>query len=150
MLNREKPQFRQTSSLGNNQKPGLSKFASPGKWASISAVNSACLTDWHERHVIKHPRSINFTGAGTHTQLLFAITYKRKKTSVCSKLHTLPKMPYPLLPGTKSNDRRLGGPTADAGLFVEDNTQKRSVHPQSAVIVNEAELSEFVHEKIHA
>src|SRR6266403_1640610 len=44
-VNREKPQSKQTTSFGNNKTPGLSKCLSPGKCTSMSAVNSACLTD---------------------------------------------------------------------------------------------------------
>jgi hypothetical protein len=38
---------------------------------------------------------------------------------------------------------------AAADLLVEDNTQKGSMHTQSVIIVNAAELPEFVHEEIH-
>jgi hypothetical protein len=33
-------------------------------------------------------------------------------------------------------------------LLVQDNTKKRAMHLQSTVVVNEAKLSEFVHEEI--
>ena len=35
-------------------------------------------------------------------------------------------------------------------LLVENNTEKRIMHSQSVVVVNESELPEFVHEEIHA
>jgi hypothetical protein len=47
-VNREKPQSKQTESFGNSQMPGLSKFFRPEEWMSISAENSAILTDLHD------------------------------------------------------------------------------------------------------
>ncbi len=38
---------------------------------------------------------------------------------------------------------------AESELIVQDNAKKRTMHVQSAVILNEAKLSEFVHEEIH-
>ena len=35
-------------------------------------------------------------------------------------------------------------------LIVQDNAQKLSVEVESAVVLDEAQLSEFVHEEIHA
>ena len=35
-------------------------------------------------------------------------------------------------------------------LFVQDNTKKRAIYLQPAVIVDEAKLSELVHEEIHS
>jgi len=35
-------------------------------------------------------------------------------------------------------------------LLVEDNAEKRAIHLQPAVVVDEAKLSEFVHEEIHS
>jgi hypothetical protein len=39
---------------------------------------------------------------------------------------------------------------AAAELLVEDNTQKGIMHTQFVVMVNKAELPEFVYEEIHA
>jgi NRPS condensation-like uncharacterized protein len=39
--------------------------------------------------------------------------------------------------------------TAAMQLIVQDNTKQRTIHLQSTVVLNEAELSEFVHEEIH-
>jgi len=37
-----------------------------------------------------------------------------------------------------------------ANLVVQDNTQKRGVNVESAVVLDESQFSEFVHEEIHA
>ena len=41
----------------------------------------------------------------------------------------------------------LGTPAPE--LIVQDDTEKGAMHLQSAVVVNEAKLSELVHEEIH-
>jgi hypothetical protein len=41
VVNREKPQSRETKSLGNTQTGGLSRFLRPGKWTRISVPNPA-------------------------------------------------------------------------------------------------------------
>jgi hypothetical protein len=41
VVNREKPQSKQTKSVGNNKTPGLSMFLRPWKWMFISLMNSA-------------------------------------------------------------------------------------------------------------
>ena len=38
----------------------------------------------------------------------------------------------------------------EVGLLVQHNAQERSVDLQAAVVFDEPELAEFVHEKIHA
>ena len=35
-------------------------------------------------------------------------------------------------------------------LVVQDNAEKRAIHLQPAVVVDQAQLSEFVHEEIHS
>jgi hypothetical protein len=34
-------------------------------------------------------------------------------------------------------------------LLVQDNAKKRAMHLQAAVVLDEAQLSEFVHEEVH-
>ena len=34
-------------------------------------------------------------------------------------------------------------------LVVQDNAEKRAMHLQAAVVLDEAQLSEFVHEEVH-
>jgi hypothetical protein len=41
VVNREKPQFKQTKTFGKTKTPGLSTLLRPLKWIIISAVNSA-------------------------------------------------------------------------------------------------------------
>ena len=40
--------------------------------------------------------------------------------------------------------------STNSQLIVQDDTEKRTMHLQSAVVVNEPELSELVHEEIHS
>jgi len=49
VVNREKPQFKQTKTLGNTQTPGLSMFLKPQKWIIISVGNSDSLLDAHNK-----------------------------------------------------------------------------------------------------
>jgi len=54
VVKREEPQSKQIETFGNAKTPGLSMFLMPLKWISISAVNSASLTDVHTVQDIKH------------------------------------------------------------------------------------------------
>jgi hypothetical protein len=55
---------------------------------------------------------------------------------------------YPILNTfvIRRNTKRLSN---RARLLVKNHTEERTMHLQSTVIVNEAQLSEFVHENIH-
>jgi hypothetical protein len=39
---------------------------------------------------------------------------------------------------------------AGLSLLVQDNAKKRAIHLQPAVVLDEAQLPEFVHEEIHS
>jgi hypothetical protein len=54
VVNLEKPQFRQTKSLGNTGIPGLSRLFRPVKWIITSAVNSTSLGAAQDRQDTKH------------------------------------------------------------------------------------------------
>jgi len=47
-------------------------------------------------------------------------------------------------------DDDQGSKKADGELFVQNNTKKRAMYPQSVVVIDEAKFSEFVHEEIYA
>jgi hypothetical protein len=47
VVNREKPQSKQTKIFGNTKTLGLSRFLRPEKWIFISAANSSSLADVH-------------------------------------------------------------------------------------------------------
>jgi len=50
IANSVKPQSMQTSSLGNTNTRGLSRFFSPDKWTSTSASNSRWFSEQHALH----------------------------------------------------------------------------------------------------
>ena len=65
----------------------------------------------------------------------------------CSKLNTFDEVSIAWLYWDGNND---GGPGAGLGLIVQDNTEKRAIYLQPAVVVDETQFSEFVHEEIHS
>jgi len=58
----------------------------------------------------------------------------------CSKLNTSPW----------NAERRWETGEAGLSLLVQDNAEKRAINLQPVVVVDEAQLSEFVHEEIHS
>ena len=71
VVNREKPQSKQTKTLGKRKMPGLSKPATPEKWNTISVENSASFLDVHKTQDIRSTsmlwRSSHFRFNRTYT-----------------------------------------------------------------------------------
>jgi hypothetical protein len=66
---------------------------------------------------------------------------------VCSKLHT-PRVRYN--GPSRKEELMIVVVKGRTELLVQDNTKKRTMYLQSSVVVNEAQLSESVHEEIDA
>jgi hypothetical protein len=55
-LNRTMPQSMQVTSFGNTSNPGLSIFARPPRWSTISEANSVSFVDPHNKHAMLPPQ----------------------------------------------------------------------------------------------
>ena len=77
-----------------------------------------------------------------------ALTVHKKRTPVtCKIVH--PAM-RPSAGAACDGGTIIGVREAGIALFVQDHTKKRTMHLQSTVVFNKAELAEFVHKIVHS
>jgi hypothetical protein len=67
MLNRTMPQSKQVTSFGNTQTPGLSTFARPLTWMTISEANSFSLVERHNKQGMSPSQVLWFVLGHTST-----------------------------------------------------------------------------------
>ena len=109
----------------------MSRCLRPPKWRFISAVNSSWRRELHDGQCMRHLRV-------KHKQPGNICLFKIEHSEASGIL------------AVESEDWDMAWRKGGLDLLVQDNTEQGATHSQATVIVDQAKLSEFIHEEIHS